>query len=401
MGFLFVSQNHQILHSLPIACELSRISDASVIVLTHTPAQAEFARSLARLYPGNRLHYEVLREAKPHPFSAGRKWAKRILLLANRQLLRSLDAIVTPERTSLWLRWAGVTRPRFIHTFHGSSGHDRAHDRRLARFNLLLAPSARRLERIPSLRPDRVAVIGYPKLDLIKRMPPVTRPLFDSVRPTILYNPHHWDHKSSWHVMGQEVLEHFRDRTDFNLIFAPHVRLFDPAERYQENFREFRGYEHLLIDLGSRNSVDMTYARAADIYLGDVSSQVFEFLKFSPRPCVFLNPRRLVWQHQSDFGSWRLGRVVTELRDLDEALATRRQWQSQYQALQTDVVRANFPELGVPAGLRGAVAIQSFLEAGTLRAGWDDLIPPLSDQRDRLCELNTQPATSSAAQMTS
>ena len=39
----------------------------------------------------------------------------------------------------------------------------------------------------------------------------------------------------------------------------------------------------------------MAYTQRADIYLGDVSSQVYEFL-LNPRPCVFLNPRRFDWR---------------------------------------------------------------------------------------------------------
>src|SRR3546814_2965461 len=42
------------------------------------------------------------------------------------------------------------------------------------------------------------------------------------------------------------------------------------------------------IDLGSERSIDMSYTGSADLYLGDVSSQVAEYL-YRPRPCVFLN----------------------------------------------------------------------------------------------------------------
>ena len=41
---------------------------------------------------------------------------------------------------------------------------------------------------------------------------------------------------------------------------------------------------NLRFDPGSPASTDMTYTRAADIYLGDVSSQVYEFIA-EPRPC--------------------------------------------------------------------------------------------------------------------
>ncbi len=373
VAFLYNAQNHHVLHSLPIACELSRISEAEVFVLARTADQLALARRLSLLYPDSRLTFELLR---PPPFMrehmGASKLAKFASLIANRRRLNSFDALVVPERTSLLLKRFGVTRPRYIHSFHGPSGHDRLADPRLREFDLLLAPSARRLDRIAAVagRPGHSAVIGYSKLDVVRRAGPSPAPLFPNGRPTVLYNPHHWASKSSWPAIGRAVLERFRDRADFNLVFAPHVRLFDPPERRQAEFRQFSGVEHLLIDLGSERSIDMSYTLAADIYLGDVSSQAFEFV-VRPRPCIFLNPRGLAWEGDEDFASWRLGRVVTDLRQLDDALATVALWQPKYEPLQREAAAANFPELDTPAPLRGARAIAAFLRHGELRPGWD------------------------------
>lgn len=375
VAFLYNAQNHHVLHSLPIACELSRVSAMAVTILARTQDQLELARRLSLLYPDNRLTYEMLDHPAFLPrFSGASKWAKRLSLVTNRRRLNAFDALVLPERTSLQLKRFGVTRPRYIHTFHGPSGHDRVADSRLREFDLVLAPSARRLDRIAALtasQPGHSAVIGYSKLDLVRRIGQADASLLRNGRPTILYNPHHWPDKSSWPVMGRDVLEHFRDRADFNLIFAPHVRLFDPPARYAAEFREFSGFEHLLIDLGSERSIDMTYTLSADIYLGDVSSQVFEFAT-RPRPCIFLNPRGLAWEQDENFAAWRLGRVVTDLHELDAALATTQQWQPQYEAPQRASAAENFPELGMPAPIRGALAIAAFLRHGELRPGWDE-----------------------------
>jgi hypothetical protein len=366
VAFLYNAQNHQLLHSLPVACELSRLSDMTVVVLARTQEQLELARQLARFYPENRLVYEMLCPAPPiaRRFRSDSKSIKKAALLVNLFRFNSFDALVVPERTSVKLQKYGVTRPKYIHSFHGASGHDRVADERLGKFDLLLAPSARRLERIVAVtgaQPRRAAVIGYAKLDLVRRMAKSRVRLLKNDRPTILYNPHHWPDKSSWHILGRRILEHFKENQVFNLIFAPHVRLFDPPDRQASEFAEFLALEHMLVDLGSERSIDMTYTIAADIYLGDVSSQVFEFV-LHPRPCIFLNPRGLEWSDDPDFASWKLGRVVGDLQELDAALATLALWQPQYESVQRDATVTNFPELGTPAPLRGALAIASFLQ---------------------------------------
>ncbi len=63
----------------------------------------------------------------------------------------------------------------------------------------------------------------------------------------------------------------------------------------------------------------MTYTRAADIYLGDVSSQVYEFLH-RPRSCIFLNSKAVPWRGNPDYAHWRLGQVVSSASGLSRGL---------------------------------------------------------------------------------
>ncbi len=376
IGFLYNAQNHHLLHSLPIACELSRRRDTHVAVLTRDEHQLSLARRLAGLYPQHRVTFEPLHSPplarfwrRPSPLS------KNLMLFINRSRLDAFDALVVPERTSVRLRRFGVSRPKLIHTFHGPSGHDRAEDPRLSRFDLLLASSPRRLERIrrsQGVVPERSAVIGYCKFDLVSRLHRRPDRLGFDARPIVLYNPHHWLDKSSWPLMGRQILRRFRDRGDFNLIFAPHVRLFDPAARHAHEFDEFRSNSSLRIDLGSDHSIDMTYSMAADIYLGDVSSQAFEFA-MQPRPCIFLNPRGLEWRDREDFASWNLGPVVTNLPELDLALASVDRWRHQFDGVQSRRNLENFPDLGAPPPVLGARAIVAFMQDRELRPGWQEV----------------------------
>jgi CDP-glycerol glycerophosphotransferase (TagB/SpsB family) len=154
-------------------------------------------------------------------------------------------------------------------------------------------------------------------------------PVLNEGRPVVLYNPHVSPHLSSWYGAGRQVLDWFVEHDEYNLIFAPHVMLFerpfvvsvdrlriDRPGRIEERFLRA---PNIHIDLGSRASTTMAYTDRADIYLGDASSQVYEFL-LHPRPCVFLNSHRLDWRDDPNFAHWRNGPVIEEVADLGDAL---------------------------------------------------------------------------------
>src|SRR3546814_20932877 len=63
----------------------------------------------------------------------------------------------------------------------------------------------------------------------------------------------------------------------------------------------------------------MSYTNSADIYLGDISSQVYEFIR-QPKPCLFFNLDRIAWREHGGFAHWHLGQVVERLTDLPSSL---------------------------------------------------------------------------------
>jgi hypothetical protein len=376
VAFLYNAQNHQLFHSLPIACELSRLdTNCEVIVIGRTVEQLQLARALSSVYPGHRLQFAELKApAGLNRLAASLPLMKLILLAANRRMLNTFDALVLPERTSIYLQKLAVRHPKYIHSFHGSSGHDRIDDKRIRRFDLLLAPSPRRLQRLLEagmVQDGHAVVIGYTKLDLVSRLAAERQPIFENDSPTVVYNPHHWPHKSSWPIIGWQVLDYFAASKRYNLVFAPHVRLFDPPANKYRSFHKYLAQDNIRIDLGSQASIDMTYTLCSDMYIGDVSSQVFEFL-IKPRPCIFLNPRNVQWFGDPDYDSWRLGKVISTIDQLDEALGTAAQWHPTYLPNQTESRDAAFPKMIEPARLLGARAILDFMRNGYV-ASWKSL----------------------------
>jgi hypothetical protein len=367
--FLYLAQAHQIPHTLPIAMEMARRGDVEVHLASAGDAHLDYMRELARLWPDvspvfRRLHLPGLVRASGRR-GGGTAPPKVPTLLLNLAYLRSFDAVVVPERTSLLLKRLGLGRTQLVWTGHG--GGDRAHGytENVGRFDFVLLPGeklVRRHRQAGNLRDGHYGVGGYAKFDLVAKMAAGRPKLFPNDRPTVVYNPHFRPALSSWPAMGMQVLDFFADSTDYNLVFAPHVRLFDPptAAGYAP-FRRFMDLPHMRIDLGSAASVDMTYTGGADLYLGDVSSQIGEFM-MKPRPIVFLNPNRIPWRGDPDWRSWELGPVTERLADLGPALREAQETHGRYLPLQRDYFADTFDvDPAVPSAPRGAKAILDYL----------------------------------------
>src|SRR3546814_19068416 len=117
--------------------------------------------------------------------------------------------------------------------------------------------------------------------------------------------------------------------------------------------------------MGSHHSIDMSYTTSADVYLGDVSSQIYEFV-VRPRPCIFLNLDRRAWQGDPAFAHWRLGQVIEDLADLPRALARAADLQPGFIAAQETAMRDSIHQSPLPASRRPADLILTFARA----TGW-------------------------------
>lgn len=326
--FPYIAQSHQILHSLPIAMEMAiAFPDIEVHVACATDENAEIVRNIAALYPEAkvvhdrlnvpwtlRLHMRFRRTTTP---------PKRHFLLLNRNYFSRFDALVLPESTSLFLKKIGLRRTKFIRTGHGAGDRQIVVSPAVGKFDFVLISGEkqeRRLLELNLIRPGDYAFQGYPKFELVAKMAARPLRLFDNDRPTVIYNPHFDPEFSSWPLVGMDVLDFFARSTRYNLIFAPHVRLFHPPlpEKYAP-FRRFMDMPNMHIDLGSVRSIDMSYTMAADIYLGDVSSQLSEFM-LKPRPCLFLNPRGTNWKNDANYLSWTLGPVIPGAEELEKGI---------------------------------------------------------------------------------
>lgn len=274
--------------------------------------------------------------------------------------LNTFDAICLPERTTMILKRIGVTRPRFIHLDHGAGDRAAGFDKRIRHFNFVLMAGNKHRERLLAERlvqPGNHAVVGYPKFEAADAIRDRDWYPFSERKPVVFYNPH-FSKLGSWASCAEKVLEAFAEQDRYNLLLVPHVRLLDSdaaRKRWVVMLDKFASLPHIHVDVGSDRAIDMTYTTMADLYLGDVSSQVYEFLR-TPRPCLFLNAHAVEWAEDENYAHWHYGDVLNGTENLIEAVDRAFEQQSRYAEVQAQGMAHTFAPLGGATCAAGAIA---------------------------------------------
>lgn len=377
IGFLFNhDQVHQVAHSLPIALELARSGVAAeIVVATTSPRLAAEVARLGGAAIGREIRLVPLALRSRRRRIAARALeglipATKLMIYGdNLDFFRSLDMLVVAEKTSLVLKTRyGLRDLKMVHTRHGAGDRAIGFDKASAGFDHVLVSGAKIRERLiagAGVDPARISVVGYPKFDVVPASPGTHAPLEDR-RPVVLYNPHVSPHLSSWYRMGRQVLDWFAAHEEYQLIFAPHVMLFERSfvftvdrlriDRPGRIAQRYLRAPNIHIDLGSRASTTMAYTERADIYLGDASSQVYEFLR-RPRPCVFLDAHRHDgWHDDPNFAHWQAGPVIRAVDSLGGALIrARRLHDSRHRPIQETMFARSFDlDSEIPSSRRAA-----------------------------------------------
>lgn len=274
---------------------------------------------------------------------------------------------VCAEQTSLWLpRVLPFLPTRFVKTSHGVGSMSARDDPRRRVAWRMLVPSEREratyLER--GFAPERVLATGYVKASFAHRTPAAR--LFRDDKPILLYTPHWQRHRSSWWDWGRMVVDRLVAQDRWNVILAPHQRLVERAPEVREVLAAAARAPHVHSDLDSFATVDGSYTAAADVYLGDTSSQVIEFLA-RPRACVFLNPQRAAWVGDPSYAMWGAGEVVSVLDDVGPALDRAILEHTRYRPFQTSFAQDSLGDLSGQAPARAAATILDALAADPVR----------------------------------
>jgi hypothetical protein len=246
-----------------------------------------------------------------------------------------------------------------IHIPHGAGDRERGFEQRIKLFDHTIVAGnkdKRRMLNAGLVSEINCSISGYIKAAAVKKIGTTAPDFFNNGKPTVLYNPHFDKKLSSWWKFGREIISYFESQNRFNLIFAPHIRLWERLNQSDKSFlRKFRNNSDIIIDEYSRYAIDMTYVNYSDIYLGDVSSQVYEFI-IHPRPCVFVLPQYINFRGDQNYAHCSFGDVCFESAALFAALEISKQRHAIYKDVQLMAIPEALGEMW-PASIDRAAAI--------------------------------------------
>ena len=366
IAFLYIAEAYQCYHGAAIAIELARRPGWTVVNYYNDPDTPHHLARIRRAHGApagdeRPLHRSLLTRAMQRMKRLG--MFKDMVLRDNVAELDAYDAVFAVENSAASLRRLGAKSTRLIYSPHGFGDRARGFIPRIATFDYVLLAGPKTAARMLAdglVRPDGYALTGIVKLDTATRIANTTPLPFDAPQPTILYNAHKEPRLTSWHCFIEPMLAGFDADRSMNLIVAPHIKLFRRRTRSLRKHWRARSTGNVLIDPGSDRSVDMSYAAIAEIYVGDVSSQVYEFL-VRPRPCVFLNAHGIDWRDDPSFLHWHLGDVVDHPAQLMDAIRAAPERHALYRDRQIELAAASLGDTSSGAAVRAADAVEAFM----------------------------------------
>ena len=325
ISFLYLHGIHHLYHTAMTAIELSnQQNEYQIIMVSCSEEHTKLLKKIQKIYPKHRTrikeiplpfrfkYLNIKNKSYPSPISTMPKIAK---------FLQETDAIVaTSHSTITSAEKYKITQPKFIYQYHGCGDRKYGFEPNLGLYDLMLLPGKYHQNRLINsgvISKEKTAIIGWPKLDYPTDVQGLRKKLFPNDRHIVLYTPH-WDPKiSSFRDCTRSILKYFKNNKEVNLLFAPHIQLkhWKIKYKYDLNFEPFQS-SNIYIDLGSEESVNSSYLRISDIYMGDVSSQVYEWIAIKPRPCIFLNAHKVQWKDDINYRHWKYGFVVEDISKL-------------------------------------------------------------------------------------
>jgi hypothetical protein len=367
IAILFIGGMHQALHIAPVAPALGTRKDNIVSAFVADAADAEALALLIMRLGAQPLNIIVMVLPFWLEWLVGlpplKRAAKITRLFWWSRSIRYNDAILTAERSSTLLKRLSRRMPPIIHIPHGAGDRAKGFEPRLALFDHIIVAGPKDQRRMIAqglVAPDNITVSGAIKVAACRQMQSDNAPLFANDRPVILYNPH-FDHSlGSWRRYADILIDAVIADGRYNLIVAPHVRMFEMAgEAERETWRRRAVEGRVIVDLDSERLSDMSYTSAADIYLGDVSSQVYEFLTVA-KPCIFIDTHGAAWRDNPDYAMWQFGPVCSDMAQIMDALDHASEQHGDYIETQRRMVADALGDSGERAA---EVAAQQLVEA--------------------------------------
>ena len=365
VAFLFLNGLHQLYHTAMTAMQLGTIYTGTDVVLLscnreHTDALLE----IKSFYPGTQARIVTLKQPFRHKYLNYKKKSYpsvNAMIRRAAPILRNSDVVVTTSHgTARMFDKYGIDKPVIIYQYHGCGDRKYGFDPAFKKVDFMLLPGRYHKQRLVSggiVSELDTSVVGWPKFDY-RGSDDVK--LFANTNPTVLYCPHWEPSLTSYNLFSEPMLKFFQNNTNYNLVFAPHVLVkhWHVHHSYDVSFEKYRS-DNIIVDYGSSYSTNGTYLRLSDIYAGDVSSMVYEFIAMKPRPCIFLNAHDIKWRNHPDYRFWDYGPVLENLSSFLSELK-KAQKNTDYISLQKKRIPEYFDLDGESGSVKAAEAIMSY-----------------------------------------
>lgn len=345
IGFLYLDQSYMVYHSIGIAIELAKEPFYEVVIFTNPQNKTLIKEILSREKCENVI-LKVLRPYWHFTISIAKAEQKQLIFLRYRNLFAKIDAFLCCKQTDLDLKKILKHKVKYIYTDHGIPNRKVAFSEVITEFDLFfLCGKTQKLLKLKDghLTDTNYSVTGYLKFDSLVHNH--NTKLFTNNNYTFIYNPHWENHLTSFFTFGEKIFNFFANRKDYNLIFSPHYLLIQNNFflKFRYNFRKFSEYENIKIDYRSEMCNNMTYTKYADFYIGEGSSQVWEFVAFKNRPCLFLDAHELATNKEERLLSWKLGDNISDFNDFDKKIEVAKQnFEEKYKNVQEKEVKEMF-----------------------------------------------------------
>ena len=129
------------------------------------------------------------------------------------------------------------------------------------------------------------------------------------------------DDGSFEHKAFKDIIQYFQNNNQYNLIFSPHplIKNYSSRNNIDIDFDKIKS-NNIIVDFYSNDTVDGSYLNVADVYIGDVSSMVTDFIIKKNKSCIFINSHNIDWQNNKSFEFWNCGKVINKLTEFDSTI---------------------------------------------------------------------------------
>ena len=239
---------------------------------------------------------------------------------------------------------------KLFYLYHGTGTRSYGFEESIDKYDFIFIPGEyhyNRLQKEVRIDKTKLNIVGHPKFEWEDMMNNRNKSFFNNTNPTFYYNPH-WDLSlSSFKKWGKDIIHFFINNKQFNLIFAPHPLIKNYSSRNNIDIGFDKDIsKNIIIDFYSNNNVDGSYLNVSDVYIGDVSSMVTDFIFKKNKSCIFINAHNVDWRHDKNYKFWNCGNVINKLSDfgstINSAIKNNKYYRNQQKYIKEMILNGSF-----------------------------------------------------------